>query len=587
MLERITRFIPGIFKRHAKKSIGGLILLILIGWGISRAIAPKQPEYITELAQRGELRQTVEAVGTVISERELELKFGASGIVSQVFVKEGDNVKAGQKLAQLRGGSLSASIASQAAALQSAQADLRALEQGNRPEDIAIAEADLQNKNAALASARQTYQSAEENIVKSEQQLKLIHQEANVALGGQVTTALSSVSQELTTVETMLSTIQDVFNRTDVNDAITKNNPAGPDTVRRLQSAAQQAISSARSMASAAGSDYGAAIQALSIAQDAANSGVSAMNGLFSLISSLQESQYFTASSKESLKASIGTDRSTIQTAATSLATSLSSLQNASASYDTKISSQEGSITSLKGTRDRAKTDILSYESAVRSAQAQLDLKRAGARQTDIDAARARVRQAQANLARSQADFSDTILTAPVNGTVTHVNIRIGESLPAIAAVTLLGESPYRVDMFVSEIDIPKVQLTQSGSIELDSFRGVDFALRVGDIDPTSTDKDGVPKYRVRLDFVHRHDDLKIGMTGDAQITTGIREDVVSIPQRAVIENDEGKEIVRVLLKDGTVEEKHVETGMESESGDIEIVSGVDEGEIVIVLEKK
>jgi HlyD family secretion protein len=174
-----------------------------------------------------------------------------------------------------------------------------------------------------------------------------------------------------------------------------------------------------------------------------------------------------------------------------------------------------------------------------------------------------------------------------VAGIVTHVNIRIGESLPTGPAVTLLGESPYRVEMFVSEIDIPKVTLTQTGSIELDAFRGTDFALRVGDIDPTSTDKDGVPKYRVRLDFVHPHTDLKIGMTGDAAIVTGMRSDVVSIPQRAVIENDEGKQIVRVLLDDGKVEEKPVETGMEGESGDIEILSGIADGDVVIVLEKK
>ncbi len=575
-----------ILRTHKKKAIAGAIMLILLILGYRFLTAPAKLQYVTAVAQRGDLRQTVEAVGTVVSERELELRFGASGIVSNVDVKEGDRVTAGQKLAQLKAGSLGASVAAQQAALQSAQADLRALEEGTRPEDIAIAEADLQNKRSSLESARQTLTSAEQNIMQSEQQLALLKQEARVNLAGQVLTSLSGLSGDLTTIENSLSTIDDVLARTDVNDALVKGNPAAKDDLQRQKMAAVSAIAGARTSAANVADDYQTALSALGTARSAADQGSRAMDSLFSLISSLPETQYFTASARETIKASIASDRSSIQTAASSIASAHSSLQNAAASYDTKISSQTSSVVTLQGTRDKAKADILTYESAVRSAEAQLQLKRAGARQTDIDAARARVRQAQANLARTAADYGETLLTAPVSGIVTHVNIRIGESLPAGAAITLLGESPYRVEMFVSEIDIPKVKLTHSGSIELDAFRGTHMQLRVGDIDPTSTEKDGVPKYRVRLDFVHPHPELKIGMTGDAEIVTGFKSDVVSIPQRAVIEDDTGKKIVRVLTDGETVEERPVETGMEGASGDIE-VTGIKEGETVVVLIKK
>lgn len=573
-------------RRHKKKSIAGAIVLILAILGIRSLLAPKEPEYVTAVAQRGDLTQTVEAVGTVISERDLELRFGATGIVAQVLVREGDKVKAGQKLAQLKAGSLAASAASQSAALQSAQADLRALEEGTRPEDIAIAQADLQNKHSSLIAARQTLASAEQNIAQSESQLVILRQEAQVNLAGQVSTSLSGLSGDLTTIENSLSTVDDVLARTDVNDALVKSSPAAPGDLQSQKRSAVAAIAGARSSAAAAGADYQRALAALATARSAADQSARVLDSLFSLISSLPETQYMSASTRETIKASIAAERSGIQTAASSIATAHSSLLNATAGYDTKIASQSASVVSLQGTRDKAKADILTYESAVRTAEAQLALKLAGARQTDIDAARARVRQAAANLARSQADFAETILTAPVNGTVTHVNVRIGESVPTGAAITLLGESPYRVEMFVSEIDIPKVQLTQSGSVELDAFRGTDFALRVGDIDPAATDKDGVPKYRVRLDFVHTHDELKIGMTGDAEIVTGQRSDVISIPQRAVVEDSDGKQIVRVLKDDQSIEERAVETGMESANGDIE-VSGVEEGDIVIVLIKK
>lgn len=581
-LSRIT----GSLRHHKKKSIAltiGAVLLLFAIWGITR---PKAPEYVTAVAERGDLRQIVEAVGTIVSERELELRFAATGIVQQVFVREGDRVTAGQKLAQLKAGSLAASIGSQAAALASAQADLRALEEGNRPEDIAIAEADLQNKRAALQSAKQTLASAELNIGQSEAQLTTLKQEASVNLAGQVSTSLSGLSGDLTSIENSLAVIDDILARTDVNDALVKGTPASKGLLQGQKRAAVTSIASARASAVSAAGDYQAALKVLVTAKNVADESIRTMDSLFSLISGLPETQYFSASARETVKNMIGSERSSMQTASSSLSSALSALQNASATYDTRISSQESSVVTSKGTRDKAKIDIMTYESNVRSAEAQLQLKRAGARQTDIDSARARVRQAQANLAGSQAQFNDTILTAPVNGTVTHVNIRIGESLPTGAAVTLLGESPYRTEMFVSEIDIPKVKLTQSGSIELDAFRGTHFTLRVGDIDPAATDKDGVPKYRVRLDFLHRYGELKIGMTGDAEIVTGERADVVSIPQRAVIEDDDGNDIVRILQDDQTVEERPVETGMEGASGDIE-VTGVKEGEVVIVLIKK
>lgn len=573
-------------RRHKKKSIAGivgLILLALLIWGLTR---PAAPEYITATAARGDLRQIVEAVGTVISERDLELKFGTTGIVAQVLVREGDMVRAGQRLAQLKAGSLSANVAAQAAALQSAQADLRALEEGTRPEDIAIAEADLQNKRASLMAARQTLASAEQNIAQAQEQLSVLQREADTALAGQVTTSLSTIHEQLTAVENALSTIDDVLSRTDVSDAIVKNRPGADAEIRVQKSKAGSAIADARTAAVAA-AGYTEVLSALSSARTAGTVAGTAMDSLFSLISSLRETQSFDALTRESVKASIASERNKIQNATSAITSSLSSLQNASASYDSKISAQQTTVTSQQGTRDRAKADIMTYEAAVRSGEAQLQLKKAGARQTDIDAARARVRQAQANLARSSADFSDTILTAPVSGTVTHVNIRIGESTPSGAAITLLGESPYRVEMFASEIDIPKVQLTQSGSIELDAFRGTHFALRVGDIDPASTDKDGVPKYRVRLDFVHRHDDLKIGMTGDAEIFTGERKDVVRVPARAVLDNPSGSggQIVRIL-NDDEIEERPVTVGMEGEGGDVE-VEGVEEGEVVIVLIKQ
>lgn len=569
-------------RSHLKKTIA-IVVIILIAW-ISYAVSrPKQIVYVTAVAEKSDLRQLVEAVGTVTSEKALELQFPGLDVVSQVSVKEGDTVKAGQKLAQLRSGTLSATIASASANVQSAKAVLQALEEGSRPEDIAIAEAQVANKRASLDAVKQTLKNSEQNLVTAMNQLDVLRNETAVNLSGQVGTAGSTVSQQLATAKTALLAVRGVFDANDVQDAVVKNNSAGYDSLQlSLQSTISQ-ISSAQ--ISSSPTDYQQAIKLLSSARSLVSVGADLMNRSYDLVSTLPLTAFFTSTSRETNKSTIALQKTYVQSALSTLDTSLKTIQDASASYNTKIVAQEAEISSLTGTRDRSKADISTYETSLRIDEASLALKKAPARQTDLDSARARVRQAQADVARAVAQYNDTIISAPVDGIVTKVNVKAGQMRPSSEpSITILGNTPFRIEMFVSEVDIPKVSAGQTGSIILDAFRDTRFPLRVSEIDSAASDKDGVPKYRVKLDFVDLTKELKVGMTGDAEIITGFRADVVSIPARSVLQSGTGSTVR--IQKNGKIEIRPVSTGMEGEGGALEVI-GVDESETVIVLEKK
>lgn len=578
-LKRIWAFA----RRHKWKLLIGAIVLVPVGALVSFALAPPQVEYVTAAAERGDVEQTVEAVGTVISDRDLELQFPTSGIVSQVHVKEGDTVRAGQRLATLRSGSLSADIASAAARVQQAEADLRAREQGARPEDIAVSEADVASKRASLETARTSLQTAEDALEQSEIKLNALKQEAITSLAGTVGSVGSTVTKEMTTAQNAVSTVRDIFNRNDVIDAVIKYESSEYNDINAASNSVSASITAIYRDANPA--DYQQALAVLDQARLTVNSTFNIVNRAFDLIDRLPETSYFNETSRQTYKAELITERNALQTSLNTLDSQAKTLRDASANFTTRISAEEANVAAAKGSMDRAQADIATYEAALRIAEAQLQLKRAPTRETDIAAAQAAVRQARAALARAQADFANTVLTAPIAGRVTKVNVKVGEITPVGPAVTMLGDSPYRVEMYVSEIDIPKVHLSQTGSVELDAFRGTNFALRVSEIDTASTDRDGVPKYRVRLDFVYPHDELKIGMTGDARIVTGVEEDVVSVPLRAVLERDDGTQYVRVMGAEGVIEERTVETGLEGEGGQVE-VTNVEEGETVIVLER-
>ena len=108
-------------------------------------------------------------------------------------------------------------------------------------------------------------------------------------------------------------------------------------------------------------------------------------------------------SAKETYLTTLAIQRSNVQAALAKLDSALKSLRDASASYDTQMATEQANFTGLQGTRDKAKADIQTYQTSLQIDLAQLALKKAPARDTDINSARARVRQAQADLARAAA----------------------------------------------------------------------------------------------------------------------------------------------------------------------------------------
>lgn len=569
----IARSSPGFVWKHKVATVLVVVIGLPILGVVWFALSPTPPEYVTETAKRGDLRQTVEAVGTVISERDLNLQFGISGIVESVLVKEGDTVNAGQRLAQLRGGNYAADIASAQARVAQAEADLREMESGARPEDIAVTEADVENKRASLATAK----TAAEN---ARSELETLHREIETSLTGYVGTTTTAVSQRLTVAQNSLSVVDDIFSNNDVLDAAIKDDPGEFESIRTVSHTTRASITPLFAKASSV-TDPAEALKLIEDANRAVESTRVVVDRSFAYISSLQESSSFSNDDRESYKADLIAERNTLQTALSGLSSDTKSLRDAAASYESQIVTQQAAL-------DRANSDITTYEASLRISEAQLALKKAPARDTDLASARAVVQQYRAALARAAADYANTIIVAPVSGVITKVPIKVGEYTPTGSAITMLGESPYRIEMYVSEIDIPKIQLSQSGSVKLDAFPGEFFPLRVSQIDSSSTDRDGVSKYRVRLDFLDEASAkrVKLGMTGDAIIITGFRTDIVYVPTRSVLERDDETEYVRVLSDNGDIEERTVQTGMEGEGSTIEVL-GVEQDETVIVLVKE
>ena len=104
-------------------------------------------------AQVGDLRLTVSATGGVTPKRQVPLLFASSGIVTQVLVKAGDSVKAGDELAQLDTSDLQAAFNDALVQLQIQQIAYDALTNPPREADLALAQAAVTAAQAALNAA--------------------------------------------------------------------------------------------------------------------------------------------------------------------------------------------------------------------------------------------------------------------------------------------------------------------------------------------------------------------------------------------------------------------------------------------------
>jgi multidrug efflux pump subunit AcrA (membrane-fusion protein) len=69
-------------------------------------------------------------------------------------------------------------------------------------------------------------------------------------------------------------------------------------------------------------------------------------------------------------------------------------------------------------------------------------------------------------------------------------------------------------------------------------------------------------------------------MTANVSITTDEKENVISVPQGLLVRRD-GKTYVRILAA-GMVQEREVRLGGSSSLGEVEILNGLSQGDIIV-----
>jgi len=227
-----------------------------------------------------------------------------------------------------------------------------------------------------------------------------------------------------------------------------------------------------------------------------------------------------------------------------------------------------------------------------------------------VDAAGYSVNSAEATLSEAKENLSKTIIYAPMDGTVSMLNVETGERV--VGTMQMAGTEMLRiadldrmeVKVDVNENDIVKVKLNDTALVEIDAYLGEKFKGVVTEIansaNVSGMTTDQVTSFDVKillLKSTYKHlisknqvNPFRPGMSASVDIQTRTKYNIITVPIQAVTtradstENAEGimaqaddeiKEIVFIIRNDSAIIQE-VKTGIQDNKL-IEIVEGLSE----------
>ena len=220
--------------------------------------------------------------------------------------------------------------------------------------------------------------------------------------------------------------------------------------------------------------------------------------------------------------------------------------------------------------------------------------------QVELRASREELRQAQAQLAQSRERLAKTEVRAPLAGTVTAVQIKVGETAVASATgiagsslMTIADVSSMNAEVSVDEADIARVVTGQSVRVFPAALADQPVAGTVERVSmapraaaPGAAAQGRSYNVRVRLDSVPAA--LRTGMTCRVEIVTAATSARPSVPLQAVQAAEEHDTSMKknanyvFAVVDGKVTRKEVDLGLADDAHQ-EVLKGLAKGDTVVI----
>jgi HlyD family secretion protein len=236
----------------------------------------------------------------------------------------------------------------------------------------------------------------------------------------------------------------------------------------------------------------------------------------------------------------------------------------------------------------RGGTDAQKAGARAQVAQAQAQLQKLLGDDRTRALAEAQVTQAELNLDAARQRLTDAVLTSPIGGTISELNVKVGEQVGTGAlrpAAVVADLSSCHIDLGIDESSSGALQEEQPVVLTVDALPEELLTGRVDYIAPTATDTGGVVTYKVIIGLDDTDLPVRGGMSANADVITEVRDNVLIVPNWTIrIDRQTGKAYVYVQRGD-KIEEIEIVTGLRN-ANESEVVSGLNEGDVLVVPQK-
>ncbi|MBI4841429.1 MAG: efflux RND transporter periplasmic adaptor subunit [candidate division NC10 bacterium] len=242
----------------------------------------------------------------------------------------------------------------------------------------------------------------------------------------------------------------------------------------------------------------------------------------------------------------------------------------------------------LDGAKNRHEVALAQRKAAEQS----YELTRIGPRQEQIDLARAQVREAEAALRAAQVDLDNTLIRAPVAGTILERLVEPGEIVTTSfiggrgaksAVLSMANLTVLDVEVDVSQNEFRKVRLNQPATIVPDAFPDRTYRGSLTELAPEANRQKATLQVKVRI----LDPDEAIRPEMNAKVTfleppgaTPAGPPKVLVPKEAILPR-QGQSLV-YLANGSKAAGRPVKIGAEVD-GKVEVLEGLQGGETVIV----
>lgn len=188
----------------------------------------------------------------------------------------------------------------------------------------------------------------------------------------------------------------------------------------------------------------------------------------------------------------------------------------------------------------------------------------------------------------AQLDLQHTEILAPISGVIAERMVKTGNLVTQFQPLFVIDDfDPLWAVLHVPERELNLLAPGQTAELQVDAYPGVRFNGEVLRISPVVDATTGT--FRATVSFSDVTGRLRPGLFGRVKVIHDRRDNVPLIAHDALISED-GETTVFVAANNTedevmTAERRVIQTGYRSETG-IEILSGLDEGELVVTAGK-